>query len=170
MLETGERSKVEFLFPVRTGHEPQPGSNAWAVAGSRTASGKPILANDPHLEFSIPSPWYLVHLQAPGLDVTGATIIGLPAVIIGHNDRIAWGTTNLQFDVEDLYRQPAGATVRVEQDAIPVKGASAIPIALGITAQGPLFLSENGQQYALHWMADRGRRVNLSLSGYRSGP
>ena len=67
--------------------------------------GKPILANDPHLEFSIPSPWYLVHLQAPGLNVTGATIIGLPAVIIGHNDRIAWGITNLQFDVQDLYRE-----------------------------------------------------------------
>jgi penicillin G amidase len=153
MLETGERSKVEFLFPVRTGHEPQPGSNAWAVAGSRTASGKPILANDPHLEFSIPSPWYLVHLQAPGLNVTGATIIGLPAVIIGHNDRIAWGATNLQFDAEDLYREPAGAAVQVQQDAIPVKSASAIPIVLGITAQGPLFLSDAGQQYALHWTA-----------------
>lgn len=154
MLETGERSKVEFLFPVRTGHEPQPGSNAWAVAGSHTATGKPILANDPHLEFSIPSPWYLVHLKAPGLDVTGATIIGLPAVIIGHNDHIAWGATNLQFDVEDLYRQSAGAAVQVERDAIPVRGASAIPLAVGITAQGPLFLSEDGQQYAMQWMAD----------------
>jgi penicillin amidase len=153
MLQTGERSKVDFLFPVRTGHEPQPGSNAWAVAGSRTASGKPILANDPHLEFSLPSPWYLVHLQAPGLNVTGATIIGLPAVIVGHNDRIAWGTTNLQFDVEDLYREQAGAPVQVQQDAITVKSASAIPIALGITAQGPLFLSDGGQQYALHWTA-----------------
>src|SRR5450432_3169550 len=154
MLETGERSKVEFLFPVRTGHDPQPGSNAWALAGSRTATGKPILANDPHLEFSIPSPWYLVHLMAPGLDVTGVTIIGLPAVIVGHNDRIAWGATNLQFDVEDLYRAQAGAPVRVEQDAIPIKSASTIPIALGITAQGPLFLSDGGQQYALHWTAN----------------
>jgi len=153
MLEAGERSKVEFLFPVRTGHEPQPGSNAWAVAGSRTATGKPILANDPHLEFSIPSPWYLVHLQAPGLNVTGATIIGLPAVIVGHNDRIAWGATNLQFDVQDLFREQAGAPMRVDQDAIPVKGAGAIRIAVGNTARGPLFLSDGGQQYALHWTA-----------------
>jgi len=153
MLATGERSKVDFLFPVRTGHEPQPGSNAWALAGSRTATGKPILANDPHLEFSIPSPWYLVHLTAPGLNVTGATIIGLPAVIIGHNDRIAWGATNLQFDVEDLYREQAGTAVRVEQDAIPVKDAGALPIALGISAQGPLFVSDAGRQYALHWTA-----------------
>jgi penicillin G amidase len=155
MLETGERSKVEFLFPVRTGHEPQPGSNAWAVAGSRTASGKPILANDPHLEFSIPSPWYLVHLQAPGLNVTGATIIGLPAVIVGHNDHIAWGSTNLQFDVEDLYREQGSTAVRLEQDAISVKSASAIPIGLAITARGPLFLSDGGQQYALQWTADQ---------------
>jgi penicillin amidase len=154
MLETGDRGKVEFLFPVRSGQEMQPGSNAWTVAGSRSASGKPILANDPHLEYSIPSPWYLVHLKAPGLDVTGATIIGLPAVIVGHNDRIAWGTTNLQFDVQDLYREPVGVAVRVEQDAIPVKGAKAIPAALGITAYGPLFLADNGRQYALHWTAN----------------
>ena len=154
MLETGERGKVEFLFPVRTGNEPQPGSNAWALAGSRAASGKPILANDPHLEFSIPSPWYLVHLKAPGLDVTGATIIGLPAVIVGHNERIAWGVANLQFDVQDLYREQAGVSVRLEQDAIPVKGARTIPIATGVTQQGPLFLAEGGRQYALHWTAD----------------
>jgi penicillin G amidase len=155
MLESGERSKVEFLFPVRTGHEPQPGSNAWAIAGSRTATGKPILANDPHLEFSIPSPWYLVHLQAPGLNVTGATIIGLPAVIVGHNDRIAWGATNLQFDVEDLYLEQGNAAVRLEQDAISVKSAPTIPIGLAITARGPLFLSDGGQQYALQWTADQ---------------
>ncbi len=155
MLETGERGKVDFLFPIRTGHEPQPGSNAWAVAGSHTASGRPILANDPHLEYSIPSPWYLVHLKAPGLDVTGATIIGLPAVIVGHNNRIAWGATNLQFDVEDLYREPAGASVQVQQDAISLKSARAIPVTLAVTAHGPLFLSEGGRQYALHWTADQ---------------
>ena len=154
MLQTGERSKVDFLFPVRTGHDPQPGSNAWAVAGSRNATGKPILANDPHLEFSIPSPWYLVHLSAPGLNVTGATIIGLPAVIVGHNDRIAWGTTNLQFDVEDLFREQTGAAIRVEQDAIPIKNAKAVPFALGIATHGPLFVSDAGAQYALHWTAN----------------
>lgn len=153
MLETGERAKVDYLFPVRTGHEPQPGSNAWALAGSRAVSGKPILANDPHLEFSIPSPWYLVHLKAPGLDVTGAAIIGLPAVIVGHNDRIAWGATNLLFDVQDLYREPAGANVRVERDAIGVKGAKTIPITTGATQEGPLFVAEGQKQFALHWTA-----------------
>ena len=155
MLEAGERGKVEFLFPVDAGNEPQPGSNAWALAGSRAATGKPILANDPHLEFSIPSPWYLVHLKAPGLDVTGAAIVGLPAVILGHNDRIAWGLTNLQFDLQDLYREPAGASIRLEQDAILVKGAKTVPFNVEVTPQGPLFVSEGGRQYALHWTADQ---------------
>src|SRR5271165_5654697 len=103
MLENGDRAKVDFLFPSRIGSEYQPGSNAWALSGKHTAGGKPILANDPHLEWGIPSSWYQVHLQAPGLDVTGVSLPGVPSVIIGHNQRIAWGVTNLGFDVQDLY-------------------------------------------------------------------
>src|SRR6185369_7466521 len=95
MLERGDQRMVNFLFPERTGTEVSPGSNAWAISGAHTASGKPILAGDPHLEFSIPSPWYLVHLQAPGLDVTGSSIPGIPAVLVGHNQQIAWSVTNL---------------------------------------------------------------------------
>ena len=83
--------------------EPQPGSNAWALAGSRTASGKPLLSNDMHLEYSLPGIWYMAHLQAPGLDVSGVALPGAPGVIVGHNQRIAWGMTNLEFDVQDLY-------------------------------------------------------------------
>jgi penicillin amidase len=165
MLERGDRTKVEALFPVRLGGEAQPGSNAWAIAGSRTVSGKPILANDPHLEFSIPSPWYLVHLTAPGLDVEGATIVGLPAVIIGHNQRIAWGLTNLEFDVQDLYREELdpqtgkyrvqGGTeqAQVERDAIVVRNGRTIPVATFVTRDGPIFLSDAGTQYALRWSA-----------------
>ena len=73
------------------------------VSGAHSAIGKPILANDPHLEWSVPAVWHLVHLRAPGLDVTGAALPGVPAVIIGHNRRMAWGVTNFQFDVQDLY-------------------------------------------------------------------
>ncbi len=79
------------------------GSNSWVLAGSRTASGKPILANDPHLGFRTPSVWYLATLDAPGLRATGATLPGIPAVLIGHNDRIAWGLTSLEPDVQDLF-------------------------------------------------------------------
>lgn len=155
LLQAGDRAKVEYLYPVRTGSDPQPGSNAWALSGVMTASGKPILANDPHLEYSAPSPWYLVHLQAPDLNVTGATIIGLPAVVIGHNDRIAWGATNLQFDVQDLFEESAGGGVNVQQSAIAVKGSQPVPISLGVTRHGPVLASEGGHQYALQWTANQ---------------
>ena len=79
------------------------GSNSWVLAGSRTASGRPILANDPHLGLRAPSVWYLARLEAPGLSVAGATLPGIPTVIIGHNARIAWGLTSLEPDVQDLY-------------------------------------------------------------------
>ena len=79
------------------------GSNNWVVAGSRTASGKPLLANDPHLLVQSPSVWYEVHLRAPGIDVAGVSFPFAPGVVIGHNERIAWGLTNTEADVQDLY-------------------------------------------------------------------
>src|SRR6185295_8847246 len=78
-------------------------SNNWVVSGKRTATGKPLLANDPHLRPTAPSIWHLVHLSAPGIRVAGVATAGLPGVIIGHNDRIAWGFTNVGPDVQDLY-------------------------------------------------------------------
>ena len=165
MLAAGDRSKVDFLLPASGGSDPQPGSNAWAIGGSHTASGKPILANDPHLEFSIPSPWYLVALEAPGLNVTGAAIIGLPGVIEGHNENIAWGSTNLEFDVEDLYREridlrtgkyQAGEKVEQAQpvrDAILVKGGRTAILNNWVTRHGPLFASDGQNQYSVRWTA-----------------
>ena len=79
------------------------GSNAWAVSGALSTSGKPILANDPHLLFTAPGRWYEMHVVAPGLDVEGATIAGVPFVIIGRNRQIAWGVTNAMLDDEDFY-------------------------------------------------------------------
>lgn len=165
MIEKGDRAKVEFLFPQRSGAEFQPGSNAWAVSGAHSASGKPILANDPHLNFSMPSTWYMVHLRAPDLDVTGVSLPGVPAVIIGHNERIAWGVTSLQFDVEDLYREqfdPQSGRylykgqmeqARLERGAIAVKGSKPVPFDQWITRHGPVFLSDEGHQYSLRWTA-----------------
>jgi penicillin amidase len=165
LLEAGDRAKVEFLMPAAAASAPQPGSNAWAISGARSFTGKPILANDPHLEFSLPSPWYLVHLEAPGLNVTGATIVGIPGVITGHNDRIAWGITNLEFDVQDLYREQIDLNsgryifqghqeqARLERDVIAVKGGRPVPIASWITRHGPVFISEGGRQYSIRWTA-----------------
>lgn len=79
------------------------GSNAWVVAGSRSATGKPLLANDPHLVAQQPSPWFECHLSGPGVDVAGVGLPFAPGIVIGHNDRIAWGFTNSEGDVQDLY-------------------------------------------------------------------
>ena len=165
MLARGDARKVNFLFPIRAGTEPQPGSNAWALAGSRTASGKPLLSNDPHLEYSVPGIWYMTQLEAPGLDAAGVTIPGLPGIVIGHNRRIAWGMTNLEFDVQDLYIEKLDdrsgrylfrgqmEQARREIEIIRVKGARPAELALWVTRHGPIFASEGGLRLALRWMA-----------------
>ena len=79
------------------------GSNNWVVSGAHTATGKPLLANDPHLGLGVPSIWTAVHLSAPGLEVAGVTLPGLPGVILGRNRRVAWGCTNVHDDSADLY-------------------------------------------------------------------
>lgn len=78
-------------------------SNAWVVDGKKSVSGKPLLACDPHLPASMPSPWYEVHLSSPSLNVIGVSIAGLPAVIIGHNQHIAWGISSGLVDQKDVY-------------------------------------------------------------------
>lgn len=109
-------------------------SNNWVVAGRRTSTGRPILANDPHLQIEFPSTWYEVHVVAAGLDAIGVSIPGSPFVIIGHNARIAWGLTNTGADVQDLYLERVDvkrrqylwrgewAPVTVTASDIPVRG------------------------------------------------
>src|SRR5262249_43134402 len=86
------------------------GSNNWVVDGTLSATGKPLLANDPHLATHIPSLWYLAHMTAGDFDVAGATLPGAPAVAIGRNRFIAWGETNVAADVEDLYLEHLDAS------------------------------------------------------------
>ncbi|QQL48632.1 penicillin acylase family protein [Mucilaginibacter ginkgonis] len=80
------------------------GSNNWVVAGSKTANGYPILANDPHLHLSLPAIWYRIQLSAPGVNVNGVSIPGAPNVIIGYNNNVSWGFTNVDADVLDWYQ------------------------------------------------------------------
>lgn len=89
---------LEWLSP-----DAQAMSNSWVVHGSRTATGRPILANDPHLAVELPSVWWEVHVVAGTLSVAGVTIPGIPFVVIGHNERIGWGLTNLGSDVQDFF-------------------------------------------------------------------
>lgn len=86
-----------------SGADTQAGSNAWIVSGKLTASGAPMLANDPHLPPTSPSIWHITHLSTAGFRVAGVSVPGLPGVMIGHNKHIAWGLTNLCPDVQDLY-------------------------------------------------------------------
>ena len=102
-LAADEEIESRSLARVGLHAEALAASNNWVVSGKRTLSGKPLLANDPHLAPSAPPVWYMVHLSAPGIRVAGVTAGGIPGVVIGHNERIAWGFTNVGPDVQDLY-------------------------------------------------------------------
>ena len=142
------------------------GSNNWVVSGDHTATGKPLLANDTHLELSVPPIWYQMHLTCPGWNVKGFTLPGAPLVIIGHNDRIAWGFTNNGADVQDLYSEqfnPAqpeeykanGKWLKAQtvHEVIKVKGASDQQYAITITRHGPVVKKDGNIGYALRWTA-----------------
>jgi penicillin amidase len=165
MMAGGHPDRVNYLFPVRSGRDEQPGSNAWAIAGSLTESGKPLLSNDMHLEYSLPGIWYMTHLEAPDLDVSGVALPGAPGIIVGHNRRIAWGITNLGYDVQDLWMekfdprsgrymfhgQPGVA--RLEREIIRVKGQGPVEVATWVTPHGPLFAGDGEQRMVLRWIA-----------------
>ena len=91
------------FLPMLRPRNGRPGSNSWVVGGARSATGRPLLANDPHLGLTVPSVWYFAHLSWPGRHVVGATFPGMPMVVLGHNGRVAWGFTNTGADTQDLY-------------------------------------------------------------------
>jgi penicillin amidase len=135
-------------------------SNNWVLAPARTATGRPMLANDPHLQIEFPSVWYEMHLVAAGLDVIGVTIPGVPFVIIGHNARVAWGFTNSGADVQDLYIErldlarkrymgasgwQAADVTRVE---IPVRGRNTPePFEIWRTPRGPIYAERDALDF-----------------------
>ena len=129
----------------------QHGSNAWALSGSRTASGKPLLAGDPHISFALPSVWYEAHLQAPGMELYGYHQALSPFALIGHNQAFAWSLTMFQNDDVDfvaektdpsrpdqVWHQGRWVPLQVEQEHIAVKGQEPVPIALRRSPHGPL--------------------------------
>ncbi len=142
------------------------GSNNFVVSGKLTRSGKPLLANDTHLPLGIPCIWYLDHLTAPGWNVEGFSIPGVPLVIIGHNDRIAWGFTDDLADVQDLYiekfnpKHPHkylydGRWVRakVRDETIHVRGKPDVHLTVDVTNRGPVVYRKGNTGYALQWTA-----------------
>ena len=143
------------------------GSNSWVVSGALTKSGKPILANDPHLGINMPALWLPMRFEIAGRLVEGVTLPGLPGVILGKNDAIAWGFTNLYTDVQDLYRERIveGRAVRGDRsepvetriETIPVRGAAPERLEVRETTHGPLVTKD----LALTWTALDPRNVRL---------
>ena len=127
------------------------GSNNWVVSGALSESGKPLLANDPHLGLAAPALWYFAHLSAPDMNVIGATLPGIPGVVLGHNERIAWGFTNTAPDVQDLYIERINPDNRkqyqtpdgwrdfdVRSETIKVKGKPDVVLDVRSTRHGPV--------------------------------
>jgi penicillin amidase len=144
-LDRLEADVAVFEGVVRGG-----GSNNWAIAPERTATGRPILANDPHLSALLPAHWYLVQARAPDFAVAGASFVGGPAVLAGHNGHAAWGVTAALVDNTDLFIEqigPDGASVRegdrfvhcaVREETIRVRGGAAVVERVLVTPRGPI--------------------------------
>jgi penicillin amidase len=161
-------AKVKVLFPAVQGQYASPGSNAWAVSGEHAADGKPMASNDPHLAYGVPGTWHLVHLKAPGLNVSGAALPGLPCVITGHNQQIAWGVTNLGADVMDLYSEQLNERTgryiyqgkpeqaQLDREMIAVRDAKPVEMDIWVTRHGPVIRVANGKSYTMRWSAAEG--------------
>jgi penicillin amidase len=118
-----------------------------------------------HLEYSLPGIWYMTHLEALGLNVAGVALPGAPGIVVGHNQRIAWGITNLHFDVQDLYIENLDERTgrylfrgqveqaRGEREVIRVKGRPNVEMTNWVTRHGPIYLADGKQRLALRWTA-----------------
>ncbi|MGD1061857.1 MAG: penicillin acylase family protein [Terracidiphilus sp.] len=142
------------------------GSNNWVVAGSRTASGKPLLSNDMHLTLRVPDTWYMADLRAPGFHAVGVSLPGLPFIVAGHNEHVAWGFTALYADVQDLYTEKLDGKgnyqgndaqwhpLAVDREVIHVRGGRDVVVDVESTEHGPLLdplLSAADPPLALKW-------------------
>jgi penicillin amidase len=142
------------------------GSNNWIISGQHTASGKPLLSNDMHLSLTEPNIWYMADLRAPGYHAAGVTLPGVPFVIAGHNEHVAWGFTALYADVQDLYVEkldgkgnyeaPDGSwkPLAVDHEVIHVRGGRDVTLDVQSTAHGPLLnplFTHESRPIALKW-------------------
>jgi penicillin amidase len=160
----GSDSRIQFPASAIAALE---GSNNWTVSGALTATGKPLLANDPHRVIAEPSLRYVVHLVAPGWNVIGAGEPGLPGVAAGHNEKIAWGFTIFGLDQQDLYLaqlNPANPdqyqtergwqSMEVKSETIRVRGASPVTAKLRFTRHGPVMWNDGKRALILRWVGD----------------
>ena len=163
------------------------GSNNWVVSGSKTASGLPLLADDPHLGLSSPSIWYQMHLTSPTQNVSGVIFAGIPGIILGHNDYIAWGVTNVNPDVQDLYIETVNPdnpyefkydgewyTAEVRKEPIKVKGGEVVDFEVITTKHGPVISEvimgdeEATAVFSMQWTALEPTRELQAVVGFNT--
>ena len=148
-------------------------SNEWVVSGARSDTGKPILANDPHLELGAPILWYLARIVTPEVSIKGGTVPGLPLVLLGQSDRIAWGLTTSDTDAQDLFVETVDPTdptryltpdgpkpFLVHDETIHVKDGPDVRLHIRATRHGPLISDVDGDLAALAGPARRSRSLS----------
>jgi penicillin amidase len=167
------RARGPFLAPAM-------GSNSWTVSGARSTTGKPFLCNDMHLTMMLPSIWYLVHLIGGGWNVTGVSLPGVPFVLVGHNDRIAWGSTLAFTDAEDLfledfdpaqptrYRSPEGwLEASAVREPIRIKGRAEPHVeTVLVTRHGPILSDVVGEPSRRLAVCSMALRPGRTMEGY----
>ncbi len=170
MAENDYKNRQNSLERIGLFAEELAASNNWVISGKKTANGKPILSNDPHLQAAAPGIWYMAHLSTVDLRMAGVTFPGVPGIVLGHNDSIAWGATNVGPDVQDLYletfneegkyKTPKGwETPKVRKEEIKVKKGLMSPetetVSIDVveTRNGVIYTEEGGQKFALKWTA-----------------
>ena len=174
---TWSQTKTVVGHSDGSGEALAPGSNNWVVSGTHSTTGKPLLSNDMHLPHRVPGIWYEAHLHSGDFNVEGFTLPGTPFVIVGHNQRIAWGFTNLNPDVQDLfvenfnpegeYQTPSGwQKPEKVHEIIHVKGEPDVRFEVTVTRHGPIVTSlfpGETRQIALEWLAYDTRQINIPL-------
>lgn len=160
------------------------GSNSWVVSGAHTATGMPLLANDPHLGIQMPSIWYEVGLHAPDHDVVGFSFAGVPGVIIGHNAHIAWSMTNVGPDVQDLYVEKINPSdplqyefegewvdMEVIEEVIHVNGGEDVLLQVRQTRHGPIIndvIDDQSDLLALRWTVQEANPIFKAIIGFNN--
>ncbi len=151
--------RKQDIYPNKEFNKASPpgkGSNNWVVSGKLTNTNKPILANDPHLSIASPLLWYLADIKTKNFHSIGATLPGLPGVIIGHNQFIAWGVTNGCIDAQDLYIESDDKDITTINEVIKVKNSNDVIFPIEISPHGPIIsdITEArrvGKKVALKW-------------------
>lgn len=174
----GPQSEASAYDQLSDPFETQPeglGSNNWVVSGAKSATGKPLLANDPHLGLTAPAVWYFAHISAPGFEAIGATLPGVPAIVLGRNTHFAWGVTNTGPDVQDLYLERLDAAgdyltpdgprpFKTIDEVIKVKGGEDVRLQVRVSRHGPVIsdvsrtaleAAPRGHVVAFQWTALR---------------